>query len=109
MRLRRQFDQIPALAGRKAGIVEEAAGAGLRKAEQRHGDALRRRGRRRARGRPSTSARNSSSEEPVASMILASNSVDGQRGRPSAESRFDLLKAVESRPARLARPEADSE
>ena len=28
-------------------------------------------------------------------MILASDSVDGQRGRPSEDSRFDLLKAVE--------------
>jgi hypothetical protein len=42
-------------------------------------------------------------------MILASDSVDGQRGRPSEDSRFDLLKAVESRPARLASPEAESE
>ena len=58
---------------------------------------------------PSTSAKNSSSEESVASMILASDSVEGQRGRPSADSRFDLLKAVESRPARLASPDADSE
>ena len=47
--------------------------------------------------------------EFVASMILASDSVEGQRGRPSADWRFDLLKAVESRPARLARPEAESE
>ena len=42
-------------------------------------------------------------------MILAIDSVEGQRGRPSAESRFDLLKAVESSPARLASPDADSE
>ena len=40
-------------------------------------------------------------------MILASDSVEGQRGRPSEDSRFDLLNAVESRPARRARPEAD--
>jgi hypothetical protein len=37
---------------------------------------------------------NSSSEAPVASMILASDSVEGQRGLPSEDSRFDLLKAV---------------
>jgi hypothetical protein len=42
-------------------------------------------------------------------MILASDSVDGQRGLPSADMRFDLLKAVESRPARRASPEAESE
>ena len=42
-------------------------------------------------------------------MTLASDSVEGQRGRPSAEQRLDLLKAVESSPARLASPEADSE
>ena len=59
--------------------------------------------------RPSTSTVNSSNEAPVASMILARDSVEGQRGRPSEERRFDLLKAVESRPARLARPEAESE
>jgi hypothetical protein len=52
---------------------------------------------------------NSSSEEPVASMILASDSVDGQRGRPSADRRLDLLKAVESSPARRARPDTDRE
>src|SRR5690606_21469465 len=56
-----------------------------------------------------TSSRNSSRLSPVACMILASDAVEGQRGRPLAERRFDLLKAVESSPARLARPEADSE
>src|SRR5690606_33397037 len=45
----------------------------------------------------------------VASMILAMDSVDGQRGRPSADCRLDLLKAVESSPARLASAEADRE
>ena len=55
-----------------------------------------------------TSARNSSSDDPVASITLARDSVDGQRGLPSTDWRFDLLKAVESRPARLASPEADS-
>ena len=57
----------------------------------------------------STSAMNSFSVAPVASMILASDSVDGQRGRPSAERRLDLLKAVESSPALRARPDGESE
>jgi hypothetical protein len=60
-------------------------------------------------GFPSISAKSSSSEEPVASMILESDSVEGQRGLPSADMRFDRLKAVESRPARRASPEAESE
>jgi hypothetical protein len=34
-------------------------------------------------------------------------SVVGQRGRPSPVDRFDLLKAVGSRPDRLASPDAD--
>src|SRR5204863_389210 len=38
----------------------------------------------------------------------ASDSVDGQRSRPSAVTRFDLLKVVGSRPARRASPEGDS-
>jgi hypothetical protein len=33
-------------------------------------------------------------------------SVDGQRGRPSGEARFDLLKVVGSSPALRARPDA---
>ena len=33
-------------------------------------------------------------------------SVDGQRGRPSAATRFDLLKVVGSSPARRASPDA---
>ena len=43
---------------------------------------------------------------PVASRILAMLSVDGQRGRPSAATRLDLLKVVGSSPARRASPEA---
>src|SRR5690606_31214725 len=54
-----------------------------------------------------TSATNSSKEEPVASMIFERDSVDGQRGRPSAEQRLDLLKAVESSPALRARPDGE--
>jgi hypothetical protein len=57
--------------------------------------------------RPCTSPMKSSSDDPVASMILASDSVDGQRGRPSAANLLDLLNVVESRPARLASPEAE--
>lgn len=42
---------------------------------------------------------NSSSEAPVASSTLATDSVDGQRSRPSTDTRFDLLKVVASNPA----------
>src|SRR5664280_1029851 len=45
---------------------------------------------------------------PVACSALATDSVDGQRGRPSGVMRLDLLKVVGSRPAFLARPEAVS-
>ena len=44
---------------------------------------------------------------PVAASDLATDSVEGQRARPSGVTRFDLLKVVGSRPAFLARPEAD--
>src|SRR5437667_595093 len=44
----------------------------------------------------------------VAPSTLAMLSVDGQRGRPSRAMRLLLLKVVGSRPARRARPEADS-
>ena len=44
---------------------------------------------------------------PVAASDLATDSVEGQRGRPSGVIRFDLLKVVGSSPAALARPEAD--
>src|SRR5262249_7773054 len=42
----------------------------------------------------------------VAASALAMDSVDGQRARPSAVMRFDLLKVVGSRPARRASPDA---
>ena len=45
---------------------------------------------------------------PVAASALLINSVDGQRARPDAVMRFDLLKVVGSSPARRARPEAES-
>ncbi len=45
---------------------------------------------------------------PVASSDFATDSVEGQRGRPSGVMRFDLLKVVGSSPAFLASPEADS-
>ena len=44
----------------------------------------------------------------VAASALAIDSVDGQRSRPSAVTRLDLLKVVGSRPDFLASPEADS-
>jgi hypothetical protein len=43
----------------------------------------------------------------VACSDLATDSVEGQRGRPSGVTRFDLLKVVGSSPAFLARPEAE--
>src|SRR3954464_15161341 len=43
----------------------------------------------------------------VACSDFATDSVEGQRGRPSGVTRFDLLKVVGSSPAFLARPEAD--
>ena len=45
---------------------------------------------------------------PVAASALATDSVEGQRGRPSGVMRFDLLKVVGSSPAFLASPEAVS-
>src|SRR6185437_1045973 len=45
---------------------------------------------------------------PVAASDLATDSVDGQRGRPSGVMRLDLLKVVGSRPAFFARPEGVS-
>src|SRR5262245_47159911 len=45
---------------------------------------------------------------PVAAKTLATDSVDGQRARPSDVIRFDLLNVVGSRPERLARPDAES-
>src|SRR5687767_13838641 len=45
---------------------------------------------------------------PVAPSDFATDSVDGQRGRPSGVMRLDLLKVVGSRPAFFARPEAES-
>ncbi len=44
----------------------------------------------------------------VAASALATDSVEGQRGRPSGVIRFDLLKVVGSSPAFLASPEGDS-
>jgi hypothetical protein len=45
---------------------------------------------------------------PVAVNALATDSVDGQRARPSGVTRFDLLKVVGSSPDFLARPEGES-
>src|SRR6202034_2167330 len=44
----------------------------------------------------------------VAVSALAMDSVEGQRARPEAVMRFDLLNVVGSSPARRAKPEADS-
>ncbi len=44
---------------------------------------------------------------PVTVRILATDSVEGQRGRPSRVMRLLGLKAVGSRPARRAKPEAE--
>src|SRR5437868_11883080 len=44
----------------------------------------------------------------VAASDFATDSVEGQRWRPSGVMRLDLLKVVGSSPARLARPDADS-
>ena len=41
---------------------------------------------------------------PVAASAFATDSVEGQRARPSGVMRFDLLKVVGSRPDFLARP-----
>ena len=55
-----------------------------------------------------TIAMNSSRLAPVASSTLATDSVEGQRGRPSGVMRFDLLKVVGSSPAFLASPDGVS-
>src|SRR5580692_7918948 len=47
-------------------------------------------------------------ELAVAASALAIDSVEGQRWRPSAVTRFDLLKVVGSRPDFLASPDADN-
>ena len=52
----------------------------------------------------SKNAVNSSSVAPVASSTLASDSVEGQRSRPSGLSRLDLLNAVGSSPALAGKP-----
>src|SRR5258708_14115811 len=51
---------------------------------------------------------NVSIELPLAASAFASDSVEGQRSRPSAVMRLDLLKVVGSRPERLASPAGDS-
>src|ERR1700733_9087459 len=45
---------------------------------------------------------------PVAASALLIDSVEGQRARPDAVTRLDLLNVVGSRPARRARPDAES-
>ena len=46
-------------------------------------------------------------EVSVADSDFATDSVEGQRARPSGVMRLDLLKVVGSSPAFLASPEAD--
>src|SRR5271167_3183516 len=53
------------------------------------------------------SSRKASIGVAVAVSALAIDSVEGQRARPSAVMRFDLLNVVGSSPARLARPDGD--
>src|SRR4051795_210790 len=53
------------------------------------------------------SCTNASMLVPVAASDFATDSVDGQRARPSGVMRFDLLKVVGSSPAFLARPDAE--
>ena len=48
---------------------------------------------------------NSAIDMPVALRIFETLSVDGQRSRPSAATRFDGLKVVGSSPARRASPD----
>jgi hypothetical protein len=48
---------------------------------------------------------NDSTLVPVAASAFATDSVDGQRGRPSGVTRLDLLNVVGSRPAFLASPD----
>src|ERR1700756_766785 len=55
-----------------------------------------------------TRCRKLSMELLVAASALATDSVEGHRSRPSAVTRLDLLKVVGSRPAALARAEADN-
>jgi hypothetical protein len=98
----READLLPVLTHGEAAIVEEPAAAAWVSPIRGMGWAC-------ARARSAmTSAVKSSKEAPVASRTLAMLSVVGQRGRPSPVTRFDLLNEVESRPARLARPEAES-
>src|SRR3954468_7826133 len=52
-----------------------------------------------------TSLAKVSIEEFAAASDLATDSVEGQRSRPSEVTRLDLLKVVGSSPARLARAE----
>jgi hypothetical protein len=49
-----------------------------------------------------SSEMNSSIEAPVACRIFATDSVEGQRGRPSGVIRFERLKLVGSSPAFFA-------
>src|SRR5580704_4951727 len=53
------------------------------------------------------SSRKASIGVAVAVSALAIDSVEGQRARPCAVMRFDLLNVVGSSPARRASPEAD--
>ena len=82
-----------------APLAELSCGSGRRSASSRLTDAA---------SGPSRSATKSARSERVAPRILAIDSIDGQRGRPSAAVRFDGLKVVGSSPARRARPEGVS-
>ena len=90
-------DLVPALADREAAVVEIAAGAGFGEADQRH--------RLRRRRCDSVDQRHEGLDLVlVAASALATDSVEGQRARPSGVMRFDLLKVVGSRPGLLGQP-----
>ncbi len=98
---RGQRHLVPALAGREPAIVEMAAGC--RPARSRAAAPICT-----VRALSPINCTKLSMELLVAASALATNSVEGQRSRPSGVMRLDLLKVVGSRPARLASPEADS-
>jgi hypothetical protein len=93
---------LPVLAGRKAGAVEVAGFAAC--AEPISGSVFL------TADRPasSISCTNASMEVPVAASAFATDWVEGQRVRPSAAMRFDLLNVVGSSPDFLASPDGES-
>src|SRR6202790_418820 len=95
-----QRDLVPALAGGNAAVVEMPPFPGCAKPSSGTACAVR--------ALSPISCTKVSMELLVAASALATDSVEGQRSRPSAVMRLDLLKVVGSRPDFFARPEADS-